>query len=82
MIGSHAELFTDNPHKSWTATRLAAGVVTGGQSMLLAGRRNKGTAVVHITFGNGSVQSFNVKPENVGRASMYVHAFNALASSL
>ncbi|MCT9010012.1 hypothetical protein [Streptomyces rhizosphaerihabitans] len=81
--GGHAEFVDAGAHKAWTATRLAGSVLTGGAS-LAAGRKNKGAAVINVTFGNGAVQTYNVTPENatLRAANQYVTAFNALAGQL
>ncbi|WP_327403841.1 hypothetical protein OG194_29670 [Streptomyces sp. NBC_01288] len=83
VLGGQAEFVDAGAHKAWTATRLAGGVVTGGAS-LVAGRKNKGAAVINVTFGNGAAQTYNVTPENatLRAANQYVTAFNALAGQL
>ncbi|MFF9324029.1 hypothetical protein ACF1AY_04850 [Streptomyces sp. NPDC014776] len=83
ILGGHAEFVDAGAHKAWTATRLVGGVVTGGAS-LVAGRKNKGAAVINVTFGNGAAQTYNVTPENatLRAANQYVTAFNALAAQL
>ncbi|MFR0354134.1 hypothetical protein [Streptomyces sediminimaris] len=82
--GGSAEFFNAGAHKAWTATRLAAGAVTMGMSAAATGRKNKGAAAINITFGNGSVQSFTVKPDStsLNAANRYVAAFNVLAAQL
>jgi len=83
ILGGHAEFVDAGAHKAWTATRLVGGVATGGVS-LVAGRKNKGAAVINVTFGNGAAQTYNVTPENgtLRMANQYVTAFNALAAQL
>lgn len=83
VLGGHAEFVNAGAHKAWTATRLVGGVATGGAS-LVAGRKNKGAAVINVTFGNGAAQTYNVTPENstLRAANQYVTAFNALAAQL
>jgi hypothetical protein len=83
LLGAHAEFVNAGAHKAWTATRLVGGVATGGAS-LVAGRKNKGAAVINVTFGNGAAQTYNVTPENgtLRAANKYVTAFNALAAQL
>jgi hypothetical protein len=83
ILGGHAEFVDAGAHKAWTATRLVGGVATGGAS-LVAGRKNKGAAVINVTFGNGAAQTYNVTPESstLRMANQYVTAFNALASQL
>lgn len=84
ILGGHAEFIDAGAHKAWTATRLAAGVVTLGASAAATGRKNKGAAVINVTFGNGAAQTYNVTPENatLRAANQYVNAFNALAAQL
>ena len=83
ILGGHAEFVDAGAHKAWTATRLVGGVATGGAS-LVAGRKNKGAAVINVTFGNGAAQTYNVTPESstLRMANQYVTAFNALAAQL
>lgn len=83
VLGGHAEFVDAGAHNAWTATRLVGGVATGGAS-LVAGRKNKGAAVINVSFGNGAVQTYNVTPENstLRMANQYVTAFNALAAQL
>lgn len=83
VLGGQAEFVNAGAHKAWTATRLAGGVATGGVSAL-AGRKNKGAAVINVTFGNGVAQTYNVKPDSTSlrAANQYVNAFNVLASQL
>jgi len=80
--GGHAELFNADSHRAWTASRLGAGAVTGGISMLAFGRKNKGDAAINIIFGNGAAQSFTVTPDSMAAANRYVIAFNAYAKQL
>jgi hypothetical protein len=81
--GGTAEFVDAGAHKAWTATRLVGGLATGGAS-LVAGRKNKGAAVINVTFGNGAAQTYNVTPESstLRMANQYVTAFNALAAQL
>ena len=83
VLGGHAEFVDAGAHKAWTATRLVGSVATGGAS-LVAGRKNKGAAVINVTFGNGAAQTYNVTPESttLRAANQYVTAFNALAGQL
>ncbi|WP_234354583.1 SHOCT domain-containing protein [Streptomyces sp. NRRL WC-3618] len=83
VLGGQAEFVDAGAHKAWTATRLAGGVATGGLSAV-AGRKNKGSAVVNLTFGNGAAQTYNVTPDSTAlrAANQYVNAFNALAAQL
>ncbi|MEU3346399.1 hypothetical protein ABZ723_15715 [Streptomyces sp. NPDC006700] len=82
--GGHAEFINAGAHKGWTATRLVAGAATLGVSAAATGRKNKGAAVINVTFGNGAAQTYNVTPENatLRAANQYVTAFNALAAQL
>ncbi|MGQ4343569.1 hypothetical protein [Streptomyces sp. SAS_275] len=82
--GGSAEFVNAGAHKGWTATRLVAGVATAGMSAAATGRKNKGAAVINVTFGNGAAQTFNVSPESqtLSAANRYVTAFNALAAQL
>jgi acetoin utilization deacetylase AcuC-like enzyme len=82
--GGTAEFVNAGAHKAWTATRLVAGVATAGMSAAATGRKNKGAAVINITFGNGAAQMYTVKPEPsyLKAANQYVTAFNALAAQL
>ncbi|CAL9664924.1 hypothetical protein SUDANB1_07162 [Streptomyces sp. enrichment culture] len=82
--GGSAEFVNAGAHKAWTATRLAAGVATMGVSAAATGRKNKGAAVINVTFGNGAAQTFTVKPEPsyLKAANQYVTAFNTLAAQL
>lgn len=82
--GGSAEFVNAGAHKAWTATRLAAGVATMGVSAAATGRKNKGAAVINVTFGNGAAQTYTVKPEPsyLKAANQYVTAFNALAAQL
>lgn len=84
VLGGHAEFVNAGAHKGWTATRLVAGAATLGTSAAVTGRKNKGAAVINITFGNGAAQTYNVTPENANlrAANQYVNAFNALAAQL
>ncbi|MGW2022836.1 hypothetical protein [Streptomyces decoyicus] len=84
IAGGRAEFFNADAHKGWTATRLVAGVATLGASAAATGRKNKGAAAINVTFGNGNVQSWNVKPDRteLAAANRYVTAFNALAAQL
>lgn len=81
--GGSAEFVNAGAHKAWTATRIVGGLATGGAT-LAAGRKNKGVAVINVTFGNGAAQTYNVTPENstLRAANQYVTAFNALAAQL
>ncbi|MER7967691.1 hypothetical protein ABTX35_01510 [Streptomyces sp. NPDC096080] len=83
IAGAHAEFVNAGAHKAWTATRLVGGVATGGAS-LVAGRKNKGAAVINLTFPTGAVQTYNVTPESgtLRAANQYVTAFNALSAQL
>lgn len=82
--GGSAEFVNAGAHKGWTATRLIAGAATLGTSAVATGRKNKGAAVINVTFGNGAAQTFNVSPESqtLSAANRYVTAFNALAAQL
>jgi hypothetical protein len=82
--GGSAEFVNAGAHKGWTATRLIAGAATMGTSAMATGRKNKGAAVINVTFGNGAAQTFNVSPESqtLSAANRYVNAFNALAAQL
>ncbi|MGI3199650.1 hypothetical protein ACRJ4W_15465 [Streptomyces sp. GLT-R25] len=84
ILGGHAEFVDAGARKAWTATRLAAGVATMGVSAAATGRKNKGAAVINVTFGNGAAQTYNVTPESatLRAANQYVTAFNALAAQL
>lgn len=84
VLGGQAEFVNAGAHKGWTATRLVAGAATLGTSAALTGRKNKGAAVINVTFGNGAAQTYNVTPENstLRAANQYVNAFNALAAQL
>lgn len=84
ILGGHAEFIDAGAHKAWTATRLIAGAATLGASAVATGRKNKGAAVINVTFGNGAAQTYNVKPDGVTlrAANQYVTAFNALAAQL
>jgi hypothetical protein len=84
VLGGHAEFVNAGAHKGWTATRLVAGAATLGTSAALTGRKNKGAAVINVTFGNGASQTYNVTPETstLRAANQYVTAFNALAAQL
>lgn len=82
--GGTAEFINAGAHKAWTATRLVAGAATLGVSAAATGRKNKGAAVINVTFGNGAAQTYTVKPEPayLKDANRYVTAFNALAAQL
>lgn len=82
--GGSAEFVNAGTHKAWTATRLVAGVATAGMSAAATGRKNKGAAVINVTFGNGAAQTYTVKPDPsyLKAANQYVNAFNALAAQL
>ncbi|MFC8424731.1 hypothetical protein ACFUN7_28415 [Streptomyces sp. NPDC057236] len=82
--GGSAEFVNAGAHKAWTATRLVAGAATLGVSAAATGRKNKGAAVINVTFGNGAAQTYTVKPEPsyLKAANQYVNAFNALAAQL
>lgn len=82
--GGHAEFIDAGAHKGWTATRLVAGAATLGASAAMTGRKNKGVAVINLTFGNGAAQTYNVKPDKavMRAANQYVTAFNALAGQI
>lgn len=82
--GGSAEFVNAGAHKAWTATRLIAGVATAGVTAAATGRKNKGAAVINVTFGNGAAQTYTVKPEPsyLKAANQYVTAFNALAAQL
>ncbi|MBL3670627.1 hypothetical protein JL475_32600 [Streptomyces sp. M2CJ-2] len=84
ILGGHAEFVDAGAHKAWTATRLVAGAATLGVSAAATGRKNKGAAVINVTFGNGAAQTYNVTPETatLRAANQYVNAFNALAAQL
>ncbi|WP_432252655.1 hypothetical protein [Streptomyces sp. HNM1019] len=84
VAGGSAEFFNAGAHKAWTATRLVGGAMTLGASAALTGRKNKGAAAINVTFGNGAVQSWTVKPDATAlkAANQYVLAFNALAQQL
>ncbi|WAL99195.1 SHOCT domain-containing protein [Streptomyces sp. Je 1-369] len=84
VLGGQAEFVDAGAHKAWTATRLAGGVATGGLSALATGRKNKGAAVINVTFGNGAAQTYSVTPDstNLRAANQYVNAFNMLAALL
>ncbi|MFI6655241.1 hypothetical protein ACIBL8_06975 [Streptomyces sp. NPDC050523] len=83
ILGGHAEFVDAGAHKAWTATRLVGGVATDG-APLAAGRKDKGAAVINVTFGNGSAHTYDVTPESttLRMADQYVTAFNALATQL
>lgn len=82
--GGSAEFVDAGAHKAWTATRLIAGVATAGVSAVATGRKNKGAAVINVTFGNGAAETYTVKPEPavLKAANQYVTAFNTLAAQL
>jgi hypothetical protein len=84
IAGAHAELWNADAHKGWTATRLISnatlGVATGG--LMATGRKSKGAAAINVTYADGMVQTFDVKPQALAQANRYVAAFNAYASSL
>ncbi|MFD8007822.1 hypothetical protein [Streptomyces mirabilis] len=82
--GGHAEFVNAGAHKGWTATRLVAGAATLGTPAAVAGRKNKGAAVINVTFANGVAQTYNVTPDNTNlrAANQYVNAFSALAAQL
>ncbi|MGW5863612.1 hypothetical protein ACWFRJ_15730 [Streptomyces sp. NPDC055239] len=82
--GGNAEFINAGAHKGWTATRLVAGAATFGVSAAATGRKNKGAAVINVTFGNGAAQTYTVKPDPSypKAANQYVTAFNALAAQL
>ncbi|GGY16877.1 hypothetical protein GCM10010358_80620 [Streptomyces minutiscleroticus] len=82
--GGSAEFVNAGAHKAWTATRLIAGVATAGVTAAATGRKNKGAAVINVTFGNGAAQTYTVKPDPsyLKAANQYVTAFNALAAQL
>ncbi|MFG2670839.1 hypothetical protein [Streptomyces sp. NPDC048445] len=84
ILGGSAEFVNAGAHKGWTATRLVAGAATLGTSAVLTGRKNKGAAVINVTFGNGAAQTYTVKPDAsiLKAANQYVNAFNALAAQL
>jgi hypothetical protein len=84
VAGGHAEFVNADAHKAWTATRLVSGVATAGMSAAVTGRKNKGAAVINVTFGNGAAQTYKVTPESstLRAANQYVTAFNALAAQL
>ncbi|REE62139.1 hypothetical protein BX257_4752 [Streptomyces sp. 3212.3] len=84
ILGGQAEFINAGAHKAWTATRLVAGAATLGVSAAATGRKNKGAAVINITFGNGAAQTYNVTPDSTAlrAANQYVTAFNALAAQL
>jgi hypothetical protein len=84
ILGGTAEFVDAGAHKSWTATRLVAGAATLGASAAVTGRKNKGAAMINLTFGNGAVQTYAVTPEpsTLRAANQYVTAFNALAAQL
>lgn len=82
--GGSAEFVNADAHKAWTATRLIAGAATLGASAVATGRKNKGAAVINVTFGNGAAETYTVKPEPsyLKAANQYVTAFNTLAAQL
>lgn len=82
--GGQAEFVDIGAHKAWTATRLIAGAATAGMTAVAAGRKNKGVAVINVSFGNGAAETFPVKaePAHLRDANKYVTAFNALAAQL
>jgi len=82
--GGSAEFVDAGAHKAWTATRLIAGVATAGVTAAATGRKNKGAAVINLTFGNGAAETYTVKPEPsyLKAANQYVNAFNTLAAQL
>ncbi|MCW5252227.1 MULTISPECIES: hypothetical protein [unclassified Streptomyces] len=82
--GGQAEFVNAGAHKAWTATRLLAGAATLGTSAVVTGRKNKGAAMINVTFGNGAAQTYKVTPESatLRAANQYVNAFNALAAQL
>lgn len=84
ICGGSAEFVDAGAHKGWTATRLVAGAATLGASAALTGRKNKGAAVINVTFGNGAAQTYKVTPEpsTLRAANQYVTAFNSLAAQL
>ncbi|MGW4731672.1 hypothetical protein ACWEQC_21320 [Streptomyces shenzhenensis] len=84
VLGGQAEFVDAGAHKAWTATRLVAGAATLGASAAVTGRKNKGAAVINVTFGNGAAQTYNVTPDSttLRAANQYVTAFNALAVQL
>lgn len=84
IAGGQAEFVNAGAHKGWTATRLVAGAATLGATAVATGRKNKGAAVINVTFGNGAAQTYTVKPDAsyLKAANQYVTAFNALAAQL
>lgn len=82
--GGSAEFVNAGAHKAWTATRLLAGAATLGTTAVATGRKNKGAAVINLTFGNGAAETYTVKPEPayLKAANQYVNAFNTLAAQL
>jgi hypothetical protein len=84
VLGGTAEFVNAGAHKGWTATRLVAGAATLGATAAVTGRKNKGAAVINLTFGNGAAQTYTVTPETstLRAANQYVTAFNALAAQL
>lgn len=84
ILGGSAEFVNAGAHKGWTATRLVAGAATLGASAAVTGRKNKGAAVINVTFGNGAADTYTVKPDPsvLKAANQYVNAFNTLAAQL
>ncbi|MFC8090427.1 hypothetical protein [Streptomyces sp. NPDC057301] len=83
--GGSAELWNADAHKSWTASRVAGntvGVASLGMIPTFSGRKSRGAAAINVTFGNGTAQSFAVKPQDLAAANRYVTAFNALSRQL
>lgn len=81
VAGAHAEIRNDGLHTAWTATRLLAAVMTFGASLAL-GRKEKGSATLVITYGNGIVTTRKLRTAELGAAQEYVARFNAYAKSL
>ncbi|HET6358797.1 hypothetical protein [Streptomyces sp.] len=83
VLGGNAEFVDAGAHKAWTATRLVGGVASLGTSAVLAGRKNKGAAVINVTFGNSAAQTYNVSPEpsTLRVANQYVNASLACTAS-
>jgi hypothetical protein len=84
VAGSVAEFANEDAHKAWTATRLVGDVAALGAWAALAGRKNKGSAAINLTFPNGVVKSYTVRPDPhaLKAANHYVTEFNALSAQL
>lgn len=76
--GGHAEVQYAGLHKSWTATRLLGAVATLGASTVL-GRKQKGSATLVVTYGNGAVRVRRLKAQELAAAQGYAAEFTAYA---